>query len=398
MYLRTISIGVLLLASCVVACKDGEEDGEEPEQPDAGQGAQIDPEVVVPDLAALLCDSSAGCDCRTGPAEAAACVDAITPAVAGAVSTGQSLGLRYHDECLGPMTAYAEALGCRSSNEIQGDEELSQLQWEAQRCKMLVGEASLGEPCVGVGGDNFGSSVRLGDSCAQGLSCQGVCLDLVEAPGEPCAFGLCPPGNDCIDPDADGVLTCESPPAAGQRCNPHGFVVCDGGLVCDPMELVCIELPGPGEACVNGQCRSGSLCVSEVCEALAGEGEPCVSFGCADGLRCDLATTTCVRKAAEGEECFFAEDCAAGLTCDQETLVCTPLPGEGEDCLFGLCATELECALDNTCTSPPAIACELPFCIYRVDGLCDEPEGTGLCVEGTDPEDCMILEVPAAHR
>lgn len=27
-------------------------------------------------------------------------------------------------------------------------------------------------------------------------------------------------------------------------------------------------------------------------------------------------------------------------------------------------------------------------CHYRDDGLCDEPEGSGLCDDGTDPEDC----------
>jgi hypothetical protein len=34
------------------------------------------------------------------------------------------------------------------------------------------------------------------------------------------------------------------------------------------------------------------------------------------------------------------------------------------------------------------MTCLLPFCVYRSDGLCDEPEGSKLCPEGTDPEDC----------
>ena len=31
---------------------------------------------------------------------------------------------------------------------------------------------------------------------------------------------------------------------------------------------------------------------------------------------------------------------------------------------------------------------ELCSCPYTGDGECDEPEGTGICPEGTDPGDC----------
>jgi hypothetical protein len=93
----------------------------------------------------------------------------------------------------------------------------------------------------------------------------------------------------------------------------------------------------------------------------------------------------------ESEPCFYPDDCAEGLTCSQFTGICVTLPGEGEVCLDGFnCASALECDFDNTCVRPPPITCQLPFCIYQFDGLCDEPEGTGLCQEGTDPEDCEM--------
>ncbi len=376
MTMRAISIGIFLLAQPLLACGDGEEDGEG----DDG-GAVIEPDQLTADLAALLCEAAGACDCEAGP-ETSDCVGALSPAVAGRVATGESLGLRYHAECLEPTRAYVDALACRIAEDVEGDVALAQLRWDTLRCKLFAGGDQLGDPCDGAGNVDF---MSLGDSCAQGLFCAEQCYELVEAAGESCAFGACPPGKDCSDPDADGVLTCETPPAAGERCNPHGSD-CEGTLVCDPMRLMCTEPPGPGEQCPQGQCTSGSLCVNGACELLPGDGDPCGSFGCAAGLRCDFNTNTCAPPVGAGEPCFYLEDCAEGLLCN--TSVCAPLPGEGDDCPIGLCAADLECGFDGTCAATPPVTCELPFCIYRFDGLCDEPGGTGLCHEGTDPEDC----------
>lgn len=110
------------------------------------------------------------------------------------------------------------------------------------------------------------------------------------------------------------------------------------------------------------------------------------------------------------EQTGVAEVCdgsiAAGLkiaclsTCDEASLQDQP-----ED---GTCLLENTCAsvfLDQTCGPENSVACgSLPPptttttsqgetgqptpCPFESNGECDEPEGTGLCVEGSDPADC----------
>jgi hypothetical protein len=393
MNLRTISIWMSLLGPCLFACGGDDDDGTatDDESDDGAQaGADIDPAVVTADVATVLCEASAPCECATGPSEAAACVDAISPTIAGSVAAGDAAGLRFYEECMAAATAYADAFSCRTESEVAGDAELADLQWEAQRCKLLAGTDELGDPCFNVGEVNF---LSLGDTCAQGLRCAEVCIKLIEEVGQPCAFGTCAPGTQCLDPDADGIATCQPRPGEGEPCNPHSFD-CDGVLVCDPMALVCGAPPGPGETCREGRCEAGSICVNTVCEPLGGEGEPCGGFGCGDGLRCDLSTATCVPRAAEGEGCFLVEDCVSGLACDPVTATCVAPPGEGEPCASGVCAADLECSFDGNCVVPPPVTCQLPYCLYEFDGLCDEPEGTGLCIEGSDVVDCQVVVPP----
>lgn len=389
MILRTTSIAVLFLAQCLLACGDG--DGTEEESEDGVEeedgGVAIEAALATADLAALVCEASASCECRAGPAEASSCVDAIAPAIAGGVTEGQTLGLLYHPECLTFATAYAEALGCRRVEEAAGDDELFQLQWEAQLCKPLAGDGALADPCFSMGEVGF---LRLGDTCAQGLTCvNSLCVQLLQDTGALCAHGFCPPGHECSDPDADGIRTCEPFPGAGDSCNPHTSA-CPADLLCDPVLRVCADPPGPGQACPQGRCTADSICVNAVCEPFAGDGAPCGAVGCASGLRCDFNTNTCAPRLGASEPCFFSDDCAEGLTCDQLAAVCVALPGEGQECSVGLCASGLQCNFDNTCEAPPAVTCQLPFCLYRFDDLCDEPEGTGYCQEGTDPEDCEL--------
>ena len=379
MTMRIISIGVLIAAQSLLACGDGE-DGDQ----DEGQGATIEPAQVTADLTAALCEAAGACECETGPSQVSACPDAIAPAIAGRVAAGEALGLRFHAECLERMTAYLDAIACRTAIESEGDAALAQLHWDAQRCKVLAGGDLLGDPCASAGGIDL---VSLGDSCAQGLYCAERCYELVEAEGESCAFGTCPPGTACLDPDADGVLTCEARPAAGERCNPHAHD-CRGDLVCDPMQLVCIDPPGPGDECFEGWCAPGNQCTNGVCEPLPGDGDPCGPLGCAEGLRCNYDTVTCAPPVEEGEPCLYVQDCALDLQCDPDSLTCAPFPGEGDECPLGLCGPDLRCGFDYVCAAVPPLTCELPFCPYRFDGLCDEADGTGLCQDGTDPEDC----------
>jgi hypothetical protein len=346
-----------MLAFALPNCKAEEEDG-----------TAIETEAVAADMAALFCDAYTSCDCESGLTEASACVGAITPALASGISQGELLGLRYHEACLDRASAYISALGCRKDHEIEDDAELSQLLYDAQRCKLLAGDGNLGDPCTWAGEVGF---MTLGDSCASGLVCADICIALPENIGDLCAdFSVCPPNSACLDPNADGVLTCELPAAEGKKCNPHDWNGCAIDLVCDTEELECTEVPGPGDACPDGVCATDSYCDGMVCQEIPGEGDSCAMQGV----------------------------CGDGLSCDPTMLVCISFPGDGEPCMFGQCAAGFVCGPEDTCIDTPAVACELPasvgFCLYQFDGLCDEPEGTGLCEEGTDAEDCLAVACP----
>ena len=79
-------------------------------------------------------------------------------------------------------------------------------------------------------------------------------------------------------------------------------------------------------------------------------------FTCGDGLACEL--NTCV-------------------ACEAGTFACPCIPGDDEP---GTCEAGLFCVAGLCATAPP--------CPWRNNGQCDEPRGTGLCLEGMDPEDC----------
>ena len=345
----------LLFAAAAPACSDDSnlDDGSGSET-----GSTIEIDVVASDLAALVCEAQATCDCE--PAEVAAeCASAIKPALAGGIARGQVLGLRYHEDCLDLAAAHLAALGCRRSDEVPGDEGLAGVEFRAARCKPLSGADGVGDACQTVPG-SFGP-LYLGDSCAPELFCvDGSCARLVAEVGDVCAGAArCPPGSACVDPEASGVATCQPPSDDGEKCNPHDQSACDVDLVCSRDEAVCRPAPVPGEACPQGLCVTGSVCDGAICQMIPGEGETCSFFGCADGL-----------------------------ACDPETVVCRPLPVAGEPCLNATCAPGGLCGLEGVCVDDPALLCKLPYCPYRFDGLCDEPEGTGLCADATDPEDC----------
>src|SRR5690606_34747470 len=187
----------------------------------------------------------------------------------------------------------------------------------------------------------------LGDTCDADLQCVGgVCRPRPDRTGDFCTgLGGCPPQTACIDPDLDGVRTCEPPAEQGGPCNPHdGGSGCLDDLECEPTQHTCTPLPRAGQPCSAGQCATDHACVANVCEALPGLGAPCLEFQCATGLACHPQNGTCITA-----------------------------PGLGQTCLAGsICAPGLQCNPFSRCDEPPPQVCLVPgglgFCIYENDG------------------------------
>ncbi|HWB79507.1 MAG TPA: hypothetical protein VG755_31310 [Nannocystaceae bacterium] len=335
--------------------------------PKDGGGAAIQHDAIANSVAGVVCDAFSSCDCKSGLREPDDCKDAVTPALAHAISQGELLGLRYYSECLGKTQKYIDELGCKKANQVADDDDLQLLLYEARACKLLAGDAGPGDACTAAGELGF---LTIGDSCGPGLVCADICIKLPTKEGDLCDVDqLCPPATACLDPEADGVFTCEAPAKKGKRCNPHDLGGCGADLVCDPTENECAELPGAGQPCPANTCKKGNTCDGMVCQPNPTEGQPCAGTGL----------------------------CNTGLICDTTTATCVPLPGDGEMCPAGQCADGFVCGPLGACIDTPPVACALPeavgFCLYRYDAICDEPatemqEGTGLCKEGTDPEDC----------
>lgn len=349
--------GLFLVSLLVVAgCKE-EEDGQ-----------AIDRDAVANQVVKAICTPFAACDCEESSAieENDDCDEATFPIVHGAMANAADLALRYHSECLGRFNAYTKLLGCDAPDELE-EEALDEALFDLERCKFVAGTGGRGEPCQQISG----AGVSLGDTCAHDLVCDGtLCRPFPSKRGDWCGgIFTCPGGLECLDPEGDGLLLCEEPAGDGDNCNPHDASPCAQDLFCDLMTFECDELPGEGEPCLNGLCQEGLVCPLDTCVSLPTTGEPCPDFICDPTV----------------------------ANCNPTTTMCEGHPDEGEPCV-GQCQPGLLCGADAVCVEAPAAVCGLVenvgLCLYQGDGICDEPEGTDLCREGTDPGDCAATTDP----
>lgn len=159
--------------------------------------------------------------------------------------------------------------------------------------------------------------VRLTAACEDTAYCQ---LPPDDGSGMPPTEGTCQVRSDnglpcdqvdgCLDGqrcDQGGTNNCYKLSASGEMCNPalqRGSCI---GVndVCSPSSSECVIAPGPGEACVQGQCAGWARCQddgmgNQTCMALLRAGEacdgsvPCLGdLNCRDGI-CQLASTLLV--------------------------------------------------------------------------------------------------------
>jgi hypothetical protein len=281
---------------------------------------------------------------------AAWCLDDIEPAMDGTVDQNEI------EEC---FTALARC-------------ELSTAQ-TAEQCERRTGCIAARTACV--------------EQCSAGVDPSSGCYDVCDLELELCAPWL---DRDCERRCEEPFGECLTTAAQTYQEAACGRELLDCVLECydlDPEEAVEQGECDPGrftcedgriEACVDGNEVREYSC-DELCFALGD-----VSGGCRDGdCSCQglpLAGTPCER----GTTVFCTCSAVMGTPCspDDEAIIL-------QQCIDGV-GIPLECFGDYIEDVPEA--CDFVFdactCPWTGDGECDEPEGTGLCADGTDPGDC----------
>lgn len=147
---------------------------------------------------------------------------------------------------------------------------------------------------------------------------------------------------------------------------------------CDPGRFTCDD--DRVTACVDGTRVERFEC-TEVCADLGTQSTGCSEGDCAclglpgGGSTCELGTSVfCACSAALG-----------GVECSADDIAFLE-----QQCIDGVGGIPFECYAAFNGDVPEACdllgeACSCPF---TGDGECDEPEGTGICPEGSDPSDC----------
>jgi hypothetical protein len=131
----------------------------------------------------------------------------------------------------------------------------------------------------------------------------------------------------------------------------------------------------------SSRCEDICLTVAD-CEGLEVNVDACVQSCVADASQ---ASATCVRSFEDITDC--ATD--VGLDCDAVSNGCA---NEAEDWIDD-CEVDFERTFETLGLTPPDPPDPPPgtctnTCIDAFDGFCDEPEGTGICTDGTDAGDC----------
>jgi hypothetical protein len=134
--------------------------------------------------------------------------------------------------------------------------------------------------------------------------------------------------------------------------------------------------------CRGDEGRCEDLCAAaDDCEGANIDVDDCVEECVSDA---DGADDSCVEAFEAAADCASDQD----LDCDDVTDECDDEVEDWvDDCeddfedtfaeIVGGGSTPTDCAGSNTC-------------IDAFDGFCDEPEGTGICADGTDTSDCCF--------
>lgn len=238
--------------------------------------------------------------------------------------------------------------------------------------------------------------------CVDGLcvAVPSTCESSTECGRAECAgirAGECAPTGDVGDACTEDVecradLTCDPTtrvcvelPTRGESC--AGASRCEFPSYCDLSFNVCLDLPVDGTACGNEDerfvlgvrgpgCGVGLSCgTDDLCHPSPADGEPCGRADvCGDGLRCfvseDGGTRTCSTPRANGESCIYNPDCNDASYCDLTTSVCASRLAEGVNCGGDsrVCEEGLLCLAGASggvprCITPPTVGETCPVAL-----------------------------------
>lgn len=187
------------------------------------------------------------------------------------------------------------------------------------------------------------------------------------------------PENFCFTKTLEGLLAPNAPCQNDYECpgnagcwapTEFGFNAC--------AQSVCVTVPDKvGDPCIAiNFCYPGVVtCLNGACVAYGASGDACgVDLpACTPGLRCDVASSTCLRM-ADGDACATDFDCVATQYCD--TGLCQLRIAVGSSCAGALTG----CASFAACNAT-TLLCEAGG---HVGGRCGSSMGVpNLCVGGT---------------
>ncbi|WP_050724318.1 hypothetical protein [Vulgatibacter incomptus] len=381
-------------------------------------------QIVLPLCEGVICDDPMVCDptdgyCKCGGEGGIPC------------KPGESCTLDPAPQCYSPKCQFAECTRGESCDPLTGDCVCGQ-----QAC--ADGEVCVNQQCKA-------NNLCLGVKCGTGLDCDpedgdckcgGVSCEAGEACSDgkctldPCAGVNCDKNSVCNP--ADGQCHCDTINGpicrGGEACAKNGnstvfecissdkcsSVSCVDGEYCDPVDGKCkcgvdgIEC-GPGDSCVNGECRGGTRCTSEkiqACRDSNGAGWECdpndgvCKCGGIGGNVCVADAQTCTQvktapyaclmdcKPREVDETGANPSCAQGESCyipfvrpiDAWPAYCFPTGTKGEGVA---CADSTECSANLFCA--PAGGGGARKCRMVCDHDVDEWER---CVGGPVGSEC----------
>jgi hypothetical protein len=293
--------------------------------------------------------------------------------------------------------------------------------------------------CVVPGNTAVGELCNQDSECVAGSACIGDICKRYCASDKDCGNGLC---RDVIfnGQAIPGVKAClttcdfptQKPCGKGVSCGrfspgdvaslPNGGDFCIVASSDCVTDNVCDEPAWGTRLCTTGSDAADCACTSSVPGATCDLAKQC---GCSPGTHCALtnvqgtqATLGCSSNQSnakpKGSVCSSESDCAAGLSCwrgmcerycssnaDCGSGQCTQITNSGDVTGVKVCsipctfATEQECSPGTRCARPPSGGdlCFVPRspCIFPNNGTCDEPDppnGSRLCVDGSDAPDC----------